>query len=144
MRDQAAGSRVQLSRAKGWRLPPLTAKADRSTILGNPWAPGEPGKLYLPSGRTAQRFIWNAGPSMERSLTAEHVVALHADWLRTGNLYLPASLSPSQVNTCIDTLAETRTTVLELLRTLRGRNIACWCKPGAPCHTETLLELANG
>jgi len=26
---------------------------------------------------------------------------------------------------------------------LRGKNLACWCKPGAPCHADTLLELAN-
>jgi len=26
---------------------------------------------------------------------------------------------------------------------LRGKNLACWCKPGDPCHADTLLELAN-
>jgi hypothetical protein len=26
---------------------------------------------------------------------------------------------------------------------LRGKNLACWCKPGAPCHADVLLELAN-
>lgn len=26
---------------------------------------------------------------------------------------------------------------------LRGRNLACWCKPSAPCHADVLLELAN-
>lgn len=29
------------------------------------------------------------------------------------------------------------------LEELRGRNLACWCKPGAPCHADVLLELAN-
>ena len=27
---------------------------------------------------------------------------------------------------------------------LRGKNLACWCKPGAPCHADILLEIANG
>lgn len=27
---------------------------------------------------------------------------------------------------------------------LRGKNLACWCKTGAPCHADVLLELANG
>jgi hypothetical protein len=27
---------------------------------------------------------------------------------------------------------------------LRGKNLACWCKPGDPCHADVLLELANG
>lgn len=26
---------------------------------------------------------------------------------------------------------------------LRGKNMACWCKPGAPCHADVLLEVAN-
>lgn len=26
---------------------------------------------------------------------------------------------------------------------LRGKNIACWCKIGDPCHGDILLELAN-
>jgi hypothetical protein len=26
---------------------------------------------------------------------------------------------------------------------LRGKNLACWCKPGAPCHADVLLLLVN-
>lgn len=26
---------------------------------------------------------------------------------------------------------------------LRGKNLACWCKEGDPCHADVLLELAN-
>lgn len=29
------------------------------------------------------------------------------------------------------------------LHELRGKNLACWCKLGAPCHADVLLELAN-
>lgn len=29
------------------------------------------------------------------------------------------------------------------LSPLRGKNLACWCKIGAPCHADVLLELAN-
>ena len=29
-------------------------------------------------------------------------------------------------------------------RELAGRNLACWCREGSPCHVDTLLELANG
>lgn len=28
-------------------------------------------------------------------------------------------------------------------RALRGKNLACWCKPGQPCHADVLLEIAN-
>lgn len=30
-----------------------------------------------------------------------------------------------------------------ILDELRGKNLACWCRPGAPCHADVLLELAN-
>lgn len=26
---------------------------------------------------------------------------------------------------------------------LRGKDLACWCAVDAPCHADTLLELAN-
>ena len=33
---------------------------------------------------------------------------------------------------------------LEAIRqSLGGKNLACWCKPGEPCHADVLLRLAN-
>lgn len=29
------------------------------------------------------------------------------------------------------------------LEPLRDKDLACWCKEGAPCHANILLELAN-
>lgn len=29
------------------------------------------------------------------------------------------------------------------LHLLRGKNLACWCGAGDPCHADVLLELAN-
>lgn len=26
---------------------------------------------------------------------------------------------------------------------LKGKNLACWCPPGVPCHGQVLLEVAN-
>lgn len=31
----------------------------------------------------------------------------------------------------------------EIRRELGGRNLACWCAPGEPCHADVLLETAN-
>lgn len=28
-------------------------------------------------------------------------------------------------------------------RELKGRDLACWCKPDEPCHADVLLEIAN-
>ena len=35
--------RVQLSRAKGWRMPENTVRVDRATKWGNPFVVGKPG-----------------------------------------------------------------------------------------------------
>lgn len=31
----------------------------------------------------------------------------------------------------------------DVQRALRGKNLACWCRPGSPCHADILLEMAN-
>ena len=31
----------------------------------------------------------------------------------------------------------------EIKDQLAGKNLACWCAPGAPCHADVLLEVAN-
>jgi hypothetical protein len=32
----------------------------------------------------------------------------------------------------------------EIVAELAGKNLACWCKPGTPCHADILLDIANG
>ena len=41
-----APRRIQLSRAKGWRMPENTVKVDRTTKWGNPFVVGKPGGAY--------------------------------------------------------------------------------------------------
>jgi len=36
-----------------------------------------------------------------------------------------------------------RREILQCLPVLRGKNLACWCKQGTPCHADVLLDLAN-
>jgi hypothetical protein len=31
----------------------------------------------------------------------------------------------------------------DIQTSLRGKNLACWCPLGQPCHADVLLELAN-
>lgn len=33
--------------------------------------------------------------------------------------------------------------ILESLEELRGKDLACWCPIGQPCHADVLLKLAN-
>lgn len=33
--------------------------------------------------------------------------------------------------------------IRQMLRDIRGMNLACHCKPGDPCHADVLIDLAN-
>lgn len=35
-------------------------------------------------------------------------------------------------------------TVEDIVRELKGKDLACWCKEGEVCHADFLLEIANG
>lgn len=47
------------------------------------------------------------------------------------------------VDGCTAGLPERKQQILESLHELRGKNLACFCKEGTPCHADVLLELAN-
>ena len=40
-------------------------------------------------------------------------------------------------------LVDRRARILRAIPLLRGKNLACWCAPGAPCHADVLLDLAK-
>ena len=40
-------------------------------------------------------------------------------------------------------LAATPSLVEDAKKELRGKNLACWCKPSEDCHADILLEIAN-
>lgn len=40
-------------------------------------------------------------------------------------------------------LATRRAEILDRLGELAGRDLACWCPPGLPCHADVLIEIAN-
>lgn len=94
-----APKRIQLSRAKGWRLPAGAVNVARPTLWGNPFrVDGEGGQA--------------------------EAVRLYRAWvedkLRTAPDHVRAELAQ-----------------------LRGHDLACWCKPGTPCHGDVLLGFAN-
>lgn len=112
--------RVTLKRTKGWRMPDNTVKVDRGTKWGNPFAVGD-----LVTGIPGLC----RGAMEERTLaTAEEAVLCFKLWLG-GEVTLYNQRPPK---------------VWEIQQKLRGKHLACWCKPGAACHAEVLLDLANG
>lgn len=102
--------RIQLSRTKGWRMPPNTIKVDRSTRWGNPFNATQ----SYTNHRGGVLVPLLAPPSPERCI----------------DLFQAYAMGVSMVDA-------------EWLAPLRGKNLACWCKPGALCHANVLLRLAN-
>lgn len=91
-----APKRIQLSRRKGWRMPPNTVSVARPGRWGNPYRVGVDGTA------------------------AECVAQFRA--------ILVARPDPMDA----------------VRRDLRGKNLACWCRVGDPCHADVLIEVANG
>ena len=96
--------RVQLKRAKGWKMPENTIKVDRSTKWGNPF------KLDSESSRLT------CLSKFKTLVKASHDV-----------LYF-----------CSSDLQEYRRYVDTNVTTLRGKNLACWCR-----HFADILASRN-
>ncbi len=109
--------RIQLSRAKGWKMPPNTVKVDRTTRWGNPFVVGRDGT----QAECVEAFGFLAGEEASLELMARmQVPAGGLDVTKKVLDELQADLTP-----------------------LRGKNLACWCSLGEPCHADVLLRLAN-
>lgn len=109
--------RIQRKRTKGWKMPPNTVSVTRPGIFGNPF----PVDVYGQEG-AVDRF---------------------RRWL-TGKM---AMLELSQCSTCHSfgdiSMVTLRSELRRHLPELRGKNLACYCKLGDPCHADVLLKIAN-
>lgn len=120
--------RIQLSRAKGWRLPAGAKKVDRSTRWGNPYRVDVFG--------------------LARSL-ALFENTLHGFWVPSLFDGDPDSLLNEAYALHNDFRKRHRYHVMEdIQHELRGWNLACWCKLPADgeaeqCHAEVLLRFAR-
>jgi hypothetical protein len=110
-------------------MPPNTVYVGRPTRYGNPFRIGGHYKRDEHGGipRMGLRFIYleayegNQDASYTTLVTGDEVL----DWFRW---YQTARGSEY---------------IERLRQELRGKDLACWCKEGAPCHADILLEFAN-
>lgn len=109
--------RIQLSRAKGWRIPANTVVVSRPSKWGNPhdWRSWREDWPYKDAAGRAFLFVGEVGRD---DWCRDRAVQAFREDLADGAITLPVA-------------------------DLRGKNLACWCKPRAPCHADVLLELAN-
>lgn len=111
-------SRLQVRRTKGWRKPEGAIYVGRPSRWGNP---------YRVVNWGAESFV--LGPdkvvhysvNLSKEAAQDLAVRLHRIWL----CQQPESWREEARNA------------------LRGHDLLCWCRPGDPCHADTLLNLAN-
>lgn len=133
-------SRIQLSRGRGWRLPPSALTVARPTIFGNPWKVGDPGLLLVPDPERARSIC--AVPLPE-ALSTEGAAANFRAWLEGRATLRPSRLWCQSVPVD-DYMRQRRRRLDAALPALRGFDLACWCPPDSCCHADVLLEMANG
>ncbi|KAF0156267.1 MAG: hypothetical protein FD189_1072 [Elusimicrobia bacterium] len=104
--------RIRLSRAKGWKLPPNTVNVARPGPFGSPFKVGGYG-------------------------TAKECVRAHMLLLEGGIVDYSLSLLGAGIDAQIACVEHFRFHWRDLI----DKDVACWCKPEAICHGDTLLNL---
>lgn len=132
--------RLQRKRTKGYRAPDSAVYVGRGTKWGNPFVIGEtlvryPGidgtewEVEGRSGKTpGERHPYkhpDGSVTWHRIeyATREQVVELYARRVGPGGSH--------------------ELDVAEVRRELAGKDLLCWCPPGAACHADRLLAIAN-
>lgn len=134
--------RVQLSRAKGWRIPENTVVVARPTKWGNPF------------NFRRSEFSWLAlayGCRGDAAGRQEASVKAYREWIAPGpgrrTMAYERGVTFGDSTRSVDIGPRLKIgpapTLADIIATLRGKHLACWCRPGTPCHADVLLELAN-
>ena len=118
---QTVTSPARVDRAlEGVTQATVPRRIDRSRIKGSRLPPNT--ICVTRPGKFGNRFSVEKGKPDEE-VRLKEAIRLYEVWIQ----------APEQKSL----LAEAKTK-------LRGKNLACWCKPGQPCHAEILLRLVNG
>lgn len=112
--------RVQRKRSKGWRMPANTVSVTRPSVFGNPF--------------TIAHAL-ESGYVNDEAEARPFVVECFDDWLAGGRDGRDWWQGPES--------DKRRSEIMRRLPELRGKNLACFCPEGQPCHADILLRLAN-
>ncbi len=162
--------RIQRKRTKGWRLPPGAVIVSRPSLWGNPfpvsgdwimWTAVALGYRGDAPGRRA------AAVALHRSWMTREPTARGPLWRHGGSTVEYASGRVVGIGGIVEGFTAMMSDMASPLAIperpsldfLRGHDLACWCKTCdehhdglslgtsctacAPCHADTLLELAN-
>lgn len=135
--------RLQLSRRKGFALQHLSQATNglpavRVTRPG-PW--GNP--FVAHDWRASMRAVY-LGCRGDRAGRQESAVKIYRLWLAGGKLINRDRRNAWAKEVMTVKVDRAPPTTPQIRKALRGKNLACWCEQGEPCHADVLLEIANG
>ena len=101
-------------------MPEGAISVSRPSVYGNPFRAG----------------VDFCGPTIQCLYTRAELVAKFRSWLAAEDLH-PLFWDAE--------LIKAHTAIKAALKRgdLVGRDLACWCPPGEPCHADVLLEVVN-
>ncbi len=118
--------RLQLSRRKGFNLQKASHAVNGLPAV-NVARPSMWGNPFPWQGPWIERQARRLGYGDDDAGCRRASVELYRRWT-AGGIAHPAGIAPPSK---------------EELATLRGKNLACWCRLDQPCHAVVLLALAN-
>lgn len=126
--------RHQLRRTKGWRKTEGAISVVRGTPYGNPFYRAEEDTR---GWMTDTRGYACAAPTY---WTLPDLIQVHRDWVQGHPIRWPHGFAIRPTAGATMPVPPTR----QQIAALRGHDLCCWCGPGALCHADTLIEIANG
>lgn len=116
--------RVQRKRTKGFKTPENTVYVGRPTKFGNPFRLTADGWIQYHKVGKIIGSAWCYW-SVSNGFTLKDVVELYEQWIQ-GDLKSYSGLPyPPDI------------------KSLKGKNLSCFCSLQSPCHADILLKLAN-
>jgi hypothetical protein len=150
--------RVQRRRTKGWRMPEDALYVGRPSKWGNPFQYRTPHGLVRYGPAHLARFgrewdyegrISADGNRHDMWFSADNIVETHVRYATRAEvveLYRLTLTEPTPgMRMAWPSRAGHFLTVSrdDIVRELRGHDLACWCPLDQPCHADVLLAVAN-
>jgi len=111
--------RIQRKRTKGWRMPENAVSITRPGKFGNP---------FTVEGCRNAGHVGTDEELRLRCISAFRVWIESKFW---------------RVNWDGPESERRRQAILDAMPSIRGKDLACFCEEGKPCHGDVLIEIAN-
>jgi hypothetical protein len=130
--------RIQRKRVKGWKMPPNTIYVGRGSKWGNPFR-----VVQYSDGKWAVKCDSDERQAEILTSTCRAAYDTKQEAQADAVMCYRLLIDPFFHGGSLDEFWMSNANTKEIIISLRGKNLACWCDPGDPCHADLLLKIAN-